>query len=31
MLLLAGLGNPGREHAANRHNIGYMAIDEIAM
>jgi PTH1 family peptidyl-tRNA hydrolase len=30
MLLLAGLGNPGREHAGNRHNIGYMAIDEIA-
>jgi len=30
MLLLAGLGNPGREHANNRHNIGFMAADEIA-
>ena len=29
MLLLVGLGNPGREHAANRHNIGFMAVDEI--
>jgi PTH1 family peptidyl-tRNA hydrolase len=29
MLLLVGLGNPGREHAANRHNIGFMAADEI--
>lgn len=30
MLLLAGLGNPGPEHANNRHNIGFMAIDKIA-
>jgi peptidyl-tRNA hydrolase, PTH1 family len=29
MLLLVGLGNPGREHAANRHNVGFMAVDEI--
>lgn len=30
MLLLAGLGNPGRQYAQNRHNIGFMAADEIA-
>lgn len=30
MLLIAGLGNPGGDHAKNRHNIGYMAADEIA-
>jgi PTH1 family peptidyl-tRNA hydrolase len=30
MLLLVGLGNPGREHAGNRHNIGFMAIEAIA-
>ena len=30
MLLLVGLGNPGAGHAHNRHNIGYMAIEEIA-
>ncbi|MDD9841076.1 MAG: aminoacyl-tRNA hydrolase [Alphaproteobacteria bacterium] len=30
MLLLAGLGNPGPEHANNRHNIGFMALDKIA-
>ena len=29
MLLLVGLGNPGRDYAGNRHNIGYMAVDEI--
>ncbi len=29
MLLLVGLGNPGARHAANRHNVGYMAVDEI--
>ncbi|HYM30876.1 MAG TPA: aminoacyl-tRNA hydrolase [Candidatus Cybelea sp.] len=29
MLLLVGLGNPGAEHAVNRHNIGFMAVDEI--
>ncbi|TAN43979.1 MAG: aminoacyl-tRNA hydrolase [Rhodospirillales bacterium] len=29
MFLLAGLGNPGPEHAGNRHNIGFMAVDEI--
>ena len=30
MLLFVGLGNPGREHAAQRHNIGFMALDAIA-
>lgn len=30
MLLFAGLGNPGREHAGQRHNIGFMAMDAIA-
>ncbi|MCH8097296.1 MAG: aminoacyl-tRNA hydrolase [Proteobacteria bacterium] len=29
MLLLVGLGNPGAEHTNNRHNIGFMAVDEI--
>ncbi|MEM9370192.1 MAG: aminoacyl-tRNA hydrolase [Pseudomonadota bacterium] len=30
MQLFVGLGNPGPKHARNRHNIGWMAIDEIA-
>ena len=30
MLLIAGLGNPGADYARNRHNIGFMAVDEIA-
>jgi PTH1 family peptidyl-tRNA hydrolase len=29
-LLVAGLGNPGREYAGNRHNVGYMVVDELA-
>jgi len=29
MLVIAGLGNPGAKYANNRHNIGFMAADEI--
>jgi PTH1 family peptidyl-tRNA hydrolase len=30
LLLVAGLGNPGREHARNRHNAGWLVLDELA-
>lgn len=30
MQILVGLGNPGAKYAANRHNIGFMALDRIA-
>lgn len=28
--IVAGLGNPGAKYAGNRHNIGYMVLDELA-
>ena len=29
-LLVAGLGNPGRDYERNRHNVGWMVVDELA-
>jgi len=28
--LIAGLGNPGREYKASRHNIGFMLVSHLA-
>ncbi len=30
MILVVGLGNPGREYSLSKHNIGFMAVDELA-
>jgi peptidyl-tRNA hydrolase, PTH1 family len=30
MWLVVGLGNPGKKYESNRHNVGFMAVDEFA-
>lgn len=30
MIIVAGLGNPGKGYSSSRHNIGFMVVDELA-